>query len=364
MNILQIVSSSRVSGAEKHVLVLTEYLHKRGHNILALCPPGEWLPPQLRDAGATVLERNMSFTRMLKMANGIKQVMQEHQIDLIHSHLTRATYFGCLMGQLTGKSVVSSVHVHSHDIVYRYILPQPKNHIITVSDWVRNGFINLGVPPKQVHTIYNGTEFIGAVPPPMTEEPLPIHAEFSLPPDAELIGIFARVNEFKGQHLLVRALRRVICERPHAYLICVGPVEPRMQKALWELAATMGVAERVRFTGTRNDVQRILGAMHIVALPSRYEACSMAILEAMAMGKPVIATRAGGNPELVLDNETGLLIERNPDALADAILTILNDSDALSRMGSAARSLAESRFSARIMVDNIEALYRKIVQES
>lgn len=363
MNILQIVSSSRVSGAEKHVVVLTEHLNQRGHNIIALCPPGEWLPPQLRDAGATVLERNMSFLRMLKMANSIKQVIQEHKIDIIHSHLTRATYFGCLLGQITGKSVISSVHVHSHDIVYRYILPQPKNHIITVSDWVRNGFISLGVPPKQVHTIYNGTEFIDAPHNLTGSEMLPIHAEFSLPPDAELIGIFARVNEFKGQHLLIRALRQVVSERPHAYLICVGPVEPRMQKALWELAATSGIAERVRFTGTRNDVQRILGAMDVVALPSRYEACSMAIIEAMAMGKPVIATRAGGNPELVLDNETGLLIERNPEVLADAILTILNDTNARARMGSAARSLAENRFSAHTMVDNIEALYRQIMQE-
>lgn len=343
-------------------MVLTEHLTQRGHNIMALCPPGEWLPPQLRDAGATVLERKMSFGRMLAMANVFKRIIEENQIDLIHSHLTRATYFGCLLGQLSGKSVISSVHVHSHDIVYRYLLPQPRNHIITVSEWVRNGFLNLGVPATQVHTIYNGTEFLDEEIKPV-EGILPVHAEFSLPPDAELIGIFARVNEFKGQHLLVQALRRIVAVRPHAYLLCVGPVEPHVQKALWEIAATDGVSERVRFTGTRNDVQHLLGAMDVIALPSRYEACSMAIIEAMAMGKPVIATRAGGNPELINDHETGMLIERNPDALADAIITLLNDTTIRNRMGSAARKSAETRFSAKIMVDNIESLYHTILGE-
>jgi glycosyltransferase involved in cell wall biosynthesis len=87
----------------------------------------------------------------------------------------------------------------------------------------------------------------------------------------------------------------------------------------------------------------------------------MAIIEAMAMGKPVVATRAGGNPELIEDEETGLLIERNPQALANALLSILSDTDRRRRMGNAARDRASSRFSARVMAQNVESLYEEMV---
>jgi glycosyltransferase involved in cell wall biosynthesis len=156
-------------------------------------------------------------------------------------------------------------------------------------------------------------------------------------------------------------VRQVVKARPRAYFLCVGAVEPQMQKALWEMAAADGVAERIRFTGERNDVQRLMAEMEVITLPSRYEACSMSIIEAMAMGKPVVATRAGGNPELVRHQETGLLIERNPEALADALITLLADADRRRQMGEAGRHLARTRFSASIMVSHIEALYREML---
>ncbi|GDX40134.1 transferase [Armatimonadota bacterium] len=365
MNILQIVSSSRISGAEKHVVVLTERLHKRGHNVIAICPPGDWLPDQLRAVGAQVFEYKMGFSHLLRMANHLKKFVAEHKIDIIHCHLTRATYLGCIMGVVTKRSVISSVHVQSHDFVYRYLMPNPRNHVITVSDWVKSGFVTMGLPEKQVHTIHNGTEFIrddGS-----TEEILgseTVHAEFDLPPTAEIIGIFAHVNDFKGHPLLVRAMRRIVEARPNAYLLCVGPVDPTFQKKLNDIAAADGVLKHIRFTGMRNDVRRILNTTTVIALPSLYEACSMAIIEAMALGKPVVVTKAGGNLELVKDLETGLLIERDTDAIADAIVSLLSDTELRQNMGAAAHQRAVEMFSAKVMVDNIEALYQKILHPS
>ena len=135
-----------------------------------------------------------------------------------------------------------------------------------------------------------------------------------------------------------------------------------MQQALWEIADRDGIVDRLRFTGGRNDVQRLMAAMDVITLPSRYEACSMAIIEAMMLGKPVVATRAGGNPELIKDGETGLLIERNPDALANAIIRLLADPLGKLQMGEAARRRAITRFSASVMVNHIEALYQEMVE--
>ena len=371
MKILQIVSSSRISGAEKHVAVLSERLAQRGHEITALCPPGDWLPEQLRAVGVPVIEIPMHGLNTGPTAYRINRLIRERNFDLIHSHLTCATYYGYLMGLLTRLPVATSVHVRSRDLVYRRLFPRDGNHIITVSDWVREGFVTQGVPAAQVHTIYNGTEFGADADPPAPEldsatgeagdaEKLPVRVELSLPPDAELIGIFARVGEFKGHPLLVQAARQIVDARPRAYFLCVGAVEPAMQQKLWESAAASGVAERFRFTGVRNDVQRLMREMDVMTLPSKYEACSMAIIEAMALGKPVIATRAGGNPELVRHQETGLLIERDPQALAEAVITILADVERKQRMGEAARRRARALFSADTMVDHIESLYRRM----
>ena len=121
------------------------------------------------------------------------------------------------------------------------------------------------------------------------------------------------------------------------------------------------MAERFRFTGQRDDAQRLMSEMDVITLPSKYEACSMAIIEAMALGKAVIATRAGGNPELVRHQETGLLIERDPKALAEALITLLANARQRQQMGEAARQRALHLFSAETMVNNIEALYHRMV---
>ena len=370
MNILQIVSSSRISGAEKHVVVLSERLHQRGHSVTALCPPGGWLPDQLRNTGIGVIEQEMHGFQCGAAAAHLYRLIREQNIDLIHTHLTAATYFGYLLGRLTSRPAISSVHVRSRDLVYRRLFPKRNNHIITVSEWVREGFLSHGVSPEHVHTIYNGTDFLtdeNANEPhelpftPTRSEAIPVKAEFSLPPQAELIGIFARVDEFKGHPLMVEAMGKIVARRPNAYLLCVGSVEASVQKSLWERAAQLGVAERVRFAGVRNDVKSLMAQTDVVTLPSRYEACSMAIIEAMAMGKPVVATRAGGNPELIEDGTNGILIERDPNSLADAVISLLANGEQREAIGNAARQRAIAQFSARAMVDHIEALYGRVL---
>lgn len=399
MNILQIVSSSRTSGAEKHVLVLSEQLRRRGHQVTVLCPPGEWLPGALRDVGVPVRVMPMHGPSSLGTLGKIVQCIREQRIDIIHTHLTCACYFGFLSGRRTGVAVVSSVHTPTHDFVYRRLLPRGRNRIITVSEFVRNALIGQRVAPTRIRTIYNGTEFCDAIEssapagargerqpaycsgeailvgassgtgraallnriPATDEETLrSVRTELELPADALLIGIFARVEEFKGHRILAQALRRIVAAYPDAYLICVGDAAASFQHELEEIASHDGVSSHLRFTGERNDVQRLMSAMDIVALPSEYEACSMAIIEAMALGKPVVATRAGGNPELIRHGETGLLIERNQEMLANALITLLSSADRRIAMGRAAQQRAREHFSAQVMVTDVEALYHEV----
>jgi glycosyltransferase involved in cell wall biosynthesis len=359
MNILQLISSSRTSGAEKHVMVLSENLQKLGHRVIAACPPGDWLPQRLNAAGIETVTPKMHGLLSARAVFELREIARMHNIDVIHTHLTRATYMGFFLGRMLRVPVISTMHVATRDFAYRY-MPKRAMHYVTVSDYLRGLLIQRGADPSHLHTVHNGTDILQTWRPTGSGS-LTVRAEMGLPADALLVGMVARVDAFKGQHLLVQAARQIVDAAPRAHFLFVGHAEEQIQQSLWEAACASGVEDRLRFAGVRNDVPRLLEAMDVVALPSVTEACSMAIIEAMSMGKPVVATRAGGNPELLEDGQSGLLVGRNSDELAAAIASLLTDHTRRVEMGSAAQQRASTRFTAEAMARRLEALYAQVV---
>src|SRR6266496_1566650 len=115
MNILQVISSSRTSGAEKHLVVLSEWLRRRGHEVTAVCPAGGWLPDQLRGAGIPAIELPMHGAKSSGSILALRRVIRERKVDVVHTHLTRATYMGYFAGTLAHVPVISTVHVLTRD---------------------------------------------------------------------------------------------------------------------------------------------------------------------------------------------------------------------------------------------------------
>ncbi len=372
MKLLQIVSSSRISGAEKHVVVLSNRLLRRGHEVLTVCPRGNWLPGQLREASVPLWEHNIRGLYAVQCLAAVLRYVRANRIDLIHTHLTKATYIGYVIGRLTGLPVVTSLHTRTTDLVYRRLLPGPNNRIITVSNFLREMLIRQGIPASMLTTIYNGTEFFESeqhASSPASKEPssgsapdLPIRAELSLPKDAELIGLFGHVDEQKGHPLLVQAARAIVDRRPRAYFVFIGQAEPRMQRMLWEMASADGIADRLRYTGIRNDIPRLMDEMDVVTVPSQIESFGMVIIEAMARRKAVVAARVGGIPELITHGETGVLVDRNPAELANALVALLDNPEERNRLGRQGFEHARSHFSAETMAQNIEALYGSMLE--
>jgi glycosyltransferase involved in cell wall biosynthesis len=339
------------------MVVLSEHLRRRGHDVTAVCPPGGWITRQLAAAQVPMLEWTMHGLKAPATVLRLRSYVRENGIEMIHTHLTRAAYMGYIAGLLARVPVVSSVHTLTRDWVYRY-LPQRNHWFIAVSQDLRRMLVDRGVPPDRIRTVYNGTDIGTRV---VAPSALSVRAELGVPAQADLIGVFGRVDEFKGQHILVHAASRIVRECPCAYFVFVGHAEPEVQQGLWEIAGADGVADRLRFTGVRDDVPRMMDAMDVVALPSRTEACSMAIIEAMTMGKPVVATRAGGNPELIEDGVSGLLTERSAEAVGSAIVSLCRDHGRRAAMGAAARERALRFFSADVMAENMERLYNDVL---
>jgi glycosyltransferase involved in cell wall biosynthesis len=205
-----------------------------------------------------------------------------------------------------------------------------------------------GVPNAKLTVISNG------LPPGAFQEAVP-----ALPrePGVMRIGMIARMNDRAKNHaLFLRAAARVASRFPLAEFVLVG--DGPFRKEWEELARQLGIGPRIRFLGERHDITSVLAALDVVVSPSRSESLSNTILEAMAAGRPVVATRVGGNPELVCDQETGLLVApENVGALADALETMLASPNLAREWGENARRIAQANFTLDYARERFEQLY-------
>jgi sugar transferase (PEP-CTERM/EpsH1 system associated) len=201
----------------------------------------------------------------------------------------------------------------------------------------------VGVPPARIRQIYNGVDLEAFHPLPGLRPPL-APAGF-LPDEPLVIGTVGRLAAVKDQGTLVRAFARLITDRPglrlRARLVIAGdgPERPRVAEAVRQ----EGIGDLVWLAGERQDVPQVMGLLDLFVLPSLGEGISNTILEAQACGLPVVATRVGGNPELVQDGKSGLLVPAaDPQAMAGALWRYARDGDLRRRHGAAARRRVEA----------------------
>jgi len=186
--------------------------------------------------------------------------------------------------------------------------------------------------------------------------------ELGLPPEGPIVGTVGRLVPIKGQEWLLKAAPRVLTELPQACFVIIG--DGPMLGELKRLTSKLGIGLRVVFWGAREDVPECLAALDLFVLPSLNEGMGRVLLEAMAVGCPVVATRVGGIPDIVAHGTTGLLVPPQDDrALAEAILTLLRDRSRRAAYGEAARRHVNGRFDVDTMVRNIERLYDEVWQE-
>jgi glycosyltransferase involved in cell wall biosynthesis len=231
------------------------------------------------------------------------------------------------------------------------------DRIIAVSEHVRRGIIKrVGVDPVDVTTIVNGidvTRFSGGGARTRCRE------EFGVPDGSRLIGVVARLTPEKDHATLLEAFAIVSAQRSDVVLAIVGD-GPTLAEAK-ETARRLGIEGLVRFTGSRLDVPDILSAFDLFAMSSKEEGLGITLIEAMAAGLPVVATAAGGIPEIVQDGVTGFIVPPgDSQGLADALLRGLSDDARGREMGEAGRRRAVERFSLTRMIGDYEKVYAEL----
>lgn len=359
LRVLQVISSSATSGAEKHVLQLTQLLRSRGHDVEVVCPAGGWLADELAAAGIPTHAIAMKGGSTLAAHLFMLDLIKGGRYDLMHAHLTRAAYLGFFSGALRGVPLVASVHIDSHDRIYRFVARR-KNRLVAVSNYVRGVLHGMGVPDRYVDTVYNGTDFADAEP----SDREGVLAEFGIPRQRKVVGLVGRVCREKGHMIAVEALPRVLDAHPDTQLMFVGRFNEEFEPEIREAVLRLGVGEHVTFTGNRRDVARMFDAMAFSILPSSIEACPLAALESMARSRALVASRVGGLSELVLHEETGLLVDQDPVDLATAMRYLLAHDAERERMGLNARRWVEERFTHAQMLERFEAVYSRVAGQS
>jgi glycosyltransferase involved in cell wall biosynthesis len=370
MNILQLISSEGMYGAEAMLLSLTGALTRRGHRVVLAVFEDRRNPhielASLAEAQGLETRRIPCSGRWDWQAVGaIRALIDECGADLLHAHGYKADLYGYAAASRRGKGLpacrlVSTCHnwpdkrllMRTYAALDRFVL-RKFAAVATPSRQVGRVLTGSGVPAVNVKVIRNGVDvarFAQARP--------GLREELGRPSDI-LIGCVSRLVSAKGGHLLLQAARRVLVSHPNASFVFVGSGPAREE---WEkLSASLGIADRVVFTGERRDMPGVYASFDVLVLPSLDEAMPMCLLEGLSAKRPVIATSVGEIPELIHDEDTGLLIEPgNVDALANALLRMIDRPARAAEMAAQGQAMVQHNFSADAMARNYEGLYEDV----
>ncbi len=360
IRILLLVDSMVVGGAEQVVADLATHLDPRRFAV-TVCTTREEGPlaPALRTAGVPVMVIGRLSRWDIGGAVRLWRYLRRGRFDVLHAHKFGSNVWARLLGRSCGIAVVIA-HEHSWD--YRTkgmgrvraltdrILTRFCDVVVTPSNADRRAWERvIGVAPRKLVTIHNGV----AAPRSHSDS---LRREYSLPEGAVVIGAVGRLETQKGYDLLLRAFALLGDQQPQARLVLIGDGGERAR--LEALARDLSIADRVILSGYRYAASGFMTQFDVFASASKWEGLPLALIEAMSVGRPVIATRVGGVPEVVVDGETGLLTPNGDvERFAERLEQVVADPALRERLGRNARARYRTLFTVERMVGDTEDLY-------
>ena len=349
MNIMEMTSGDGFSGAVMSCLILTRELSRRGHKVILVCRPGSWISRQPMGDSVKVLlsDLNPYSTDELRR---IAVLAGTTHVDVIHTHSSRAHFFGVLLRLFWGLRCVATAHNCHFQLHWMF-----NDHVIAVSGYTGRFHrrFNL-VRERQIHVVHNFIDhriFLGDP----DDSRLRTRRAFGLNASSLLVGAVGQISAQKGTLFLVRAMKEVVTRVPRAMLLMVGNPTAGFISKLKTEAQKLGVAGHIIWVGPRFDIPNLLLGLDVFVSASLSENFPISILEAMAAGLPVIGTKVGGVPESIQDGENGILVPPgNSRALAEAIFLLLDDADLRKKLVEAGRRRVLEEFSPEAKVPMIE----------
>jgi glycosyltransferase involved in cell wall biosynthesis/peptidoglycan/xylan/chitin deacetylase (PgdA/CDA1 family) len=364
VNILYIIWSLGLGGAERVVINLVKGLDKHKFNPIVCClnEKGRFAE-ELEKEGIKIIALNKKSKIDMGVIRQLGKIIRENNVQIVHTHLWGGNFWGRIAAKISGVPVVIATE-HNTDVwkngFYLALdrwLSRWTDRIIAVSQSVKEFYVKKGIAPKKIEVIYNGIDVNGSQ---VTSYELQVKGEFGIRENETVIAVIGRLVPQKGHRYLFDALYELDGQYSLKLLV-VG--DGPLLKSLKSQVTSHKLEEKVIFTGLRKDVKDILGMTDILVMPSLREGLPMVALEAMVAGVPIVATEVGGMPELVTNGQTGILVEpENKTALKKAITTLIDDHKLYQYLKDNAKKRITEQFSLEGMLQKTQELYWEIYQ--
>jgi glycosyltransferase involved in cell wall biosynthesis len=362
LRVAHVTGESGFSGGEVQVFLLMEGLRSRGHANLLICPPDSAAEREARTRGFAVASVAMRSEFSPVAVRRIAAALLGQPPALVHCHTGRANWLGGLAASWAGVPALTTRRMDrrvKRGWRTRFLYGQLMRRAVAISPAVERRLLDAGVAASRIRLIWSAVD-PGSLRPSAPRAVL--RERLGIAPETPFLLVAANLVRRKGIDVLLDAIALLAPgARSVLWIAGDGPELIGLQAR----AARLGIAERTRFLGRRSDVPDLLEACDVFVLPSRHEGLGVAALEAMARGRPVVASAVGGLAETVRSEETGLLVPPDaPAALAAALERLLGDRELALRLGAAGAKRVAEHFTAEQMVSAYETLYREILAEA
>lgn len=372
ISIVHFTNADALGGAEQHLLTLLRGFDRDTCRVSLVCP--EVLAERLKadlPGDVTLIPLALASLWNWRSAARLAKVLRELRADVLHSHMFKSSLFASPIGWLSGiPAIVETPHINERwrhgSIKGRFVVDRFVGRFV---DWyiavseanARYLVAEKGLPSRKIVMIPNSCE-VGNFDPARIA-PSALRKEWCVGDEHPVLVVLARLDMQKGHDVLLDAMVIIHKEFPGAQLFFVG--EGPRRSALVAQVQDLELTAVVHFTGYRRDVEDWLALADVVVLPSRWEGMPLVAIEALAAGKPIVATNVDGTPEVVIDGQCGFIVPSDsPPPLAAAIVRLLRDPELRRAFGQAGRRRALQHFDSSLQVASTERLYVKALEGS
>ena len=346
-------------------LELSLGLRQRGHDVTLALPPGSRLASEAAHHELTLLPLDVTGYVHPLIVWRLSRALRSGSTDVIHCQHSRDLATVVPAMQLCGRTIpiVLSKRVGSYitkkDLFHRYT-HRHISRVLAISDVIhRNVLATTPVPPERVLTVHDAVDT--TIFSPDTVDRFSVRREAEMPDDALVVGFVGRFSPGKGLEDLLQAAQLLHRQHPAVRYLIAGEAshgEEAYAASIHDLARRLGLQDIVRFMGFRSDVPAVMASFDILAFPSHAESFGVVLIEAMAMGKPVVSTNCDGVLDIVVNGTTGLMVPpKDPVALAHGLEQVILDADLRLRMGAAGRARVLEFFDRTVQLRTLEEIY-------
>lgn len=367
IKVINVISDTNIGGAGKCLLTYCAHADKSKFDITVILPSKSLLKPHLDKLGIRTIEINAMSDKSLDFGaiSQLTKIFRQEKPDIVHSHASMSARIAAKRSRAKIIYTRHSVFPPSARIskgIGKKINGFINNHyadgIIAVAEAAKQNLLDTGVSEKKIKVILNGVSPLTAM---SDEQKLQSRRSFGIFDGEKVISIVARLNPVKGHEYFIRAAKIVADKGIKAKFIIAGTGEA--EGRLKQLSSELGLDGTVIFAGFVDNVEPLMNISDIQVNASfGTEATSLSLLEGMSLGVPAVVSDFGGNPGVISNEKNGLIVpQRNAEAIAEALIRLLNDDKLMSDMKKNALEIFDKKFKAEVMSRNIEAFYMQIL---